>query len=121
MSTYKHFVRAALAEVKAFDAAYEAEVNEWYTEGRGRSRADGGMGYTFPHCPHGMSRWTDYDNICGHCEDGLTAIQRAQSIARNRYREFRLRTDWVLAAPASYPADLRRALVEYATDALPKF
>lgn len=26
-------------------------------------------GYAPHYCFHGMSRWTDYDNICGSCED----------------------------------------------------
>lgn len=26
--------------------------------------------YRFPNCIHGTSNWTDYDNICGACEEG---------------------------------------------------
>lgn len=29
------------------------------------------QGYAPSACVHGTSRWTDYDNICGPCEDGL--------------------------------------------------
>lgn len=29
-------------------------------------------GLSFPTCIHGSSNWTDYDNICGACEDGYT-------------------------------------------------
>lgn len=29
-------------------------------------------GHTPHYCEHGTSRWTDYDNICGGCEDGVT-------------------------------------------------
>lgn len=29
-------------------------------------------GYTPHYCEHGTNRWTDYDNICGPCEDGLS-------------------------------------------------
>lgn len=27
-------------------------------------------GYRPHHCEHGTNQWTDYDNICGPCEDG---------------------------------------------------
>lgn len=30
---------------------------------------DRANGHTPHYCFHGMSRWTDYDNICGSCED----------------------------------------------------
>lgn len=29
-------------------------------------------GYRPATCEHGTNMWTDYDNICGPCEDGLT-------------------------------------------------
>lgn len=38
-------------------------------------------GYRPATCEHGTNMWTDYDNICGPCEDGLTMgdpIQRRQ-------------------------------------------
>lgn len=28
-------------------------------------------GYAPRYCIHGTDRWTDYDNICGGCEDGI--------------------------------------------------
>lgn len=55
--------------VKALDksrqafANYEQERKEWYTEN---------PGYQFPFCPHGVSLITDYDPMCGHCEDGYS-------------------------------------------------
>lgn len=30
------------------------------------------QGYRPHYCEHGTSNWTDYDNICGPCEDGWT-------------------------------------------------
>ena len=74
----------AIQRVKALrkrEADYAAEVDAWYRSGDGRApnwRTEpdgrrwnaGGRGYTFPTCIHGTSRWTDYDNICGPCEDG---------------------------------------------------
>lgn len=29
------------------------------------------QGYRPSACVHGTNQWTDYDNICGPCEDGL--------------------------------------------------
>jgi hypothetical protein len=46
---------------------YENDIVEWYRNGDGKRK-----GYTYPACEHGTSRWTDYDNICGPCEDGLS-------------------------------------------------
>lgn len=51
-------------------AEHEHARKVWFRDGDGRSVTDGGKGYDFPACIHGMSRWTDYDNICGGCEDG---------------------------------------------------
>lgn len=43
------------------------DIEEWYATGDGKHK-----GYTYPACEHGTSRWTDYDNICGPCEDGFS-------------------------------------------------
>lgn len=56
---------------------YEEAVNYWYTHGEGKTKR-----YTYPTCEHGTSRWTDYDNICGPCEDGLFL---SNGIHRRRY------------------------------------
>ncbi len=34
------------------------------------------------HCEHGTNLWTDYDNICGPCEDGWSM---GNGIDRRRY------------------------------------
>lgn len=34
--------------------------------------ADRRNGYRAHYCEHGTNLWTDYDNICGPCEDGIT-------------------------------------------------
>lgn len=39
-------------------------------------------GHTPHYCEHGTSRWTDYDNICGGCEDGVTM---ADGVERRTY------------------------------------
>jgi len=40
-------------------AEYEEECNEYAKQG-----------YRPRTCIHGTNQWTDYDNICGGCEDG---------------------------------------------------
>src|SRR4051812_25868549 len=81
---------AELKELKAREAEYRQERADWYRNGDGRSprwitknypdgrtrRVNmGGKGYSFPYCEHGSSLWTDYDNICGGCEDGYSVYQ----------------------------------------------
>lgn len=51
--------------------------------------ADYANGFRASHCEHGTSQWTDYDNICGGCEEGITmgdGIQRRRR-ALNEARE----------------------------------
>ena len=49
---------------------YDKEVREWYRKGDGRSREDGGRGYAYPYCIHGVYILTDYDIPCWRCEAG---------------------------------------------------
>jgi hypothetical protein len=39
-------------------------------------------GYRPHYCEHGTNRWTDYDNICGYCEEGQTMADPQQRRAR---------------------------------------
>ena len=51
---------------------------------------DSRNGYRAHYCEHGMNMWTDYDPICGPCEEGWTgplfdrhrAIERAREYSR---------------------------------------
>lgn len=70
--------RAAI--IRGFEDAAEA------------ARLDRAAGYRAHYCVHGTNQWTDYDNICGPCEDGLTSVadymplERANAIhAARRY------------------------------------
>jgi hypothetical protein len=124
-SVYRLFFADALRDVRNGRAAYDAEVEDWYTNGDGASPKwveagtqdwfvgvehddpsrlvnIGGKGYRFPHCIHGMSLWTDYDNICGGCEDSLTDIQQAQGMARSEFNRLTARFDWLMAAPTEF-------------------
>jgi hypothetical protein len=121
--------RVALAELgkfKAREAEYRAEVDEWYRAGDGRSPRwvtlpsgrqvnMGGKGYSFPYCPHGKSLWTDYDNICGGCEDGYSVYQLALWSAQEKVATVNERIDWLIGAPASIRnTDMHRELLEWA-------
>lgn len=122
---------AELKELKAREAEYRAEVDEWYRSGDGRSpkwhtnpvtgrrHNYGGKGYAFPYCEHGSSRWTDYDNICGGCEgDYGTVYERAIWNAQEKVAEYNKRADWVLNAPSSLDRETHRDLVKWVVSAL---
>jgi hypothetical protein len=117
---YRVFYTAARKAVQARHAEFEAERREWYENGDGaapkwidtedgRRVNIGGKGYAFPVCIHGMSQWTDYDNICGGCEDGVSVHREASSIARSQYRRFQ----WVMSAPADLPSKYKTDLVAW--------
>lgn len=132
---HRSFFRTALRAQIAADAAYEADVRDWYENGDGRSpdwQTDineegevyqwnaGGRGYSYPYCPHGMSRWTDYDNICGGCEDSLSAIKRAQALARSALCEYERRFEvFRVASIARVPQDVRDSLLAWVFEAVP--
>lgn len=76
----------------------------------------GGQGHTYPVCIHGMSRWTDYDNICGGCEESLTEAEEAERIAHNVTVAIDERCAWQRSAPSDLPDDLRQAVLTYALE-----
>lgn len=119
-----------LRKLKAQKAAYEADVADWYENGDGRKpeyEIDpetgrqyniGGKGYTFPYCEHGSSLWTDYDNICGGCEDGYSIHDLARWRAMEKMAEFEKRVAWVGNAPKSLDPDTRSDLIEWMFEAI---
>lgn len=60
--------RAELALAVKINARYKAEYAEYLAECE-QHRAEG---HRPKFCEHGTSLWTDYDNICGPCEDGIS-------------------------------------------------
>lgn len=80
----------------------------------------GGKSYAFPRCPHGTSPWTDYDNICGGCEDGSTAIEDAIVAGRERFLRFNQRWEWVHDAPGDLRHETRQELLDWAISLFPK-
>lgn len=117
-----------LRTLKAREAEYRAEREEWYRAGDGRSPKwyqgpdddrpynYGGKGYTFPYCEHGTSRWTDYDNICGGCEDGYSIYQLALWSAQEKVAEYSKRIDWLVSAPSSLGWERKRDLIDWACE-----
>lgn len=125
----KIMARIALSELRKLknaEAEFYAEREEWYRNGDGRSprwveRPDGrsvnmgGKGYSFPiACVHGSDAWTDYDNICGPCEDGYSVYQLALWRAQERYDEYRKRVDWLASAPPSFQWEQKAELIDWA-------
>jgi hypothetical protein len=72
------------AQLKAGYEAYQEERESYWRRGLQPH-----------HCEHGSNLWTDYDNICGPCEDGITmgdgaqrmrhALDRAKYIAESTH------------------------------------
>jgi hypothetical protein len=123
-----------LREIKAWHAQYEADVEDWYRRGPGRSprwiteMTDdgepyqinvGGDGHTYPSCIHGASRWTDYDNICGPCEDGLSVYQLALYAAHSDWHTWTERNAVVRHAHEVHaPTHIVKELQDWALDAM---
>lgn len=80
----------------------------------------GGLGYAFPTCIHGSSLWTDYDNICGGCEESQSAIEDAIVAGRERYLRFNDRWEWINAAPGDLRHETRQELLDWAVSLFPK-
>ena len=125
-------------EGQAAQAAYDRDVADWYRSGPGRApkwrifvegdevyRANvGGDGHAFPYCVHGSSLWTDYDNICWGCEEGIRlddpalALQRAKSVWNEATRR---RVDVLLPVvlESTVPQEIKDALTDWVVSALP--
>lgn len=86
----------ALSEIKRFRKMFEEhdEARIEYAK----------QGYRNHYCVHGTNLWTDYDNICGPCEDGYgywdyqnfaeLAIQNARSAVRHAEKMFQDARKW---------------------------
>jgi hypothetical protein len=68
-----------------------------------------------PHyCEHGTDLWTDYDPMCGLCEDGDSSRdplqRRAWAIidAKARVNQFRAALDWYSDAPPGFDRFVNR-------------
>lgn len=99
-STQKTFALAAIKEVRAEYAAYLSDMDDLRKEGYGPS-----------HCFHGTDRWTDYDNICGYCEEGLTLQEMALGRAKTRYDEVMKKLHAYVDASKAFSTELTKPLV----------
>lgn len=66
---------AMKAEAAKREEEYYAECEEWAEEG-----------YRPHYCIHGTNLWTDYDPICGPCEDGEPLWDDARDWADAKWR-----------------------------------
>lgn len=48
-------------------------------------------GHRTRYCIHGTDQWTDYDNICGGCEDGVTLLAMVVEGAYSDVMEYKRR------------------------------
>lgn len=123
--------RRVMARLR-FYAEYERDVQAWYRDGDGRSTSDGGRGYSFPHCIHGTSRHTDYDNICGGCESGdgywdyarelSDAYRDAVYAAKTSTRRSQKTLEFFAGVDAhSLPAEVWCGLLDWVTEPVSQF
>lgn len=95
-----------LNALKAGDAEYAEDCAYWRSQG-----------FTPHYCRHGKDRWTDYDNICGHCEDGYDNYTLALMSARADVAECQRRTEWLKNAPKeNMPHELFVSLLYWGTE-----
>ena len=91
MSTNAPVLRPIVATL-----ARQIERKLWanYCEYLAECEADYANGHRAHYCEHGSNNWTDYDNICGYCEDGIsmrngvTRRQYAIAEAKERVAKF---------------------------------
>lgn len=88
--------RKAYRKAKAERAAEEASYAE--------------DGYRPHYCIHGTNQWTDYDNICGGCEEGISLLRMIAEGARSDVTQFTDRLAWMGKAPGYLPQDASDSL-----------
>jgi len=97
-----------LRRLQARQAAYDEECREWARQG-----------YRAHYCIHGTNQWTDYDNICGPCEDGLTIRELALVLAHDDVHEIEEReVFYKRALELHLPKELLEGLVTWAIEPL---
>jgi len=79
-------------------------------------------GYAPHYCFHGTNLWTDYDNICGPCEDGYSLHQLALFEARDvSARLVERRAIWKAAMFANAPETAVKALGSWTFEAAEEY
>lgn len=86
------------------------KTREVYAEMRGSYESDcasySAQGYRAHYCIHGTDLWTDYDNICGGCEAGVTMLNMAVHSAYGLVMEGRRRIELVCSLMGMMQSDL---------------
>lgn len=77
LETYVKFLAEEVWDYVGYQAQYEADCAH-----------DREQGHRPHYCIHGTNQWTDYDNICGGCEDGLTVWDMAERAAWDRHHTY---------------------------------
>ena len=85
--------------------AYMRALNERRHMYEEECERDARNGYRAHYCIHGTNQWTDYDNICGPCEDGYTdrelALMEAHAAVSDYMRRLRMYQDFTDIARAN--------------------
>lgn len=67
---------------------------------------DAANGHRPNYCIHGTNQWTDYDNICGGCEEGVTLLNMSVMRAESYVLEARRRMDLAVSLMGLQSSDL---------------
>jgi hypothetical protein len=105
------FILKLAAKIFAFYGkqweAYESDCEDWAEQG-----------YRPAHCFHGTNLWTDYDPMCGPCEDGYSWFdpmlyrQLALAEAKAVYAEFDERLSLYIKASTKHaPMDYGKMIL----------
>lgn len=97
-------------------------LSKEYTEDRAREVAyHAENGHRPQHCIHGTNQWTDYDNICGGCEDGVTMLNMAVRDAADAVSEQTKRIKWAQGAPHILTPEVRNSIWEWAFEPVMRY
>ena len=77
VETYRKFLAEEVWDWVGYVARYEEDC-----------AYDREQGHRPHYCIHGTNQWTDYDNICGGCEDSLTVWDMAERSAWDRHARY---------------------------------
>lgn len=83
-----------------------AEVRNMYAEHDEHKRECYRQGFRPHYCAHGVNQWTDYDAMCGECEDGRsyfdyeTEALDAIAYAKAQHTKMEVRADLVVKLAA---------------------
>jgi hypothetical protein len=104
VETYRRFLAEEVWDYAGYLATYEEDC-----------AVDRREGHRPHYCIHGTNQWTDYDNICGGCEDSLTVWDMAERAAWARHARYLHVLDQLSTVSRSH--DQHNPVPTYVTDA----